>query len=69
MLPVSTLLFFLNAIAMEAVVGVILVLVYIKDWKYRDFMKTNILESGIDLKFKNLKAFRIISIGRELFNS
>ena len=45
-LPLSSILFFLNAITMESVVGVIVVLSYSKDWAVRDFTKYEVLESN-----------------------
>jgi hypothetical protein len=51
-LPFSSILFFLNAITMESVVGVIIVLTYSRDWAVRDFTKYEVLESNLYLKKK-----------------
>ena len=49
-IPLSTVFYFLNAITMEAVVGVIIALSYSKDWAHKDFTKYEVLE-GKFLKF------------------
>ena len=57
-IPITSILFLINAIAMEAVVAVIVVLFYIKDWKFRDFTKFEILENNltfINLSYNTIK--------------
>lgn len=54
-LPLSSILFFLNAITMESVVGVIVVLSYSKDWAVRDFTKYEVLESNLSSAFLSKK--------------
>lgn len=48
--PLSAMLYLLNAITMEAVVGVIVALCYSRDWGHRDFTKYETLESSFFVK-------------------
>lgn len=45
-LPFSAILYFLNAITMEAVIGVVIALCYSRDWGHRDFTKYEVLEGN-----------------------